>query len=269
MTLINDIIKEKSSLLKKIKLVTQYLDAAPNGILVCRKKNDSYRYARKIKTKGKATQVTARSEIYLRKDDPLLLNLAQRDYYKQYLKDLQQELAGVEEYLKQHEKAVNVQTYLEKHHGIRKILQPALIDRTNKYAKWAAAPYQKNPFHPEGLIYITKGGFYVRSKAEQMIANMYIDEGIPFRYEDPVIMPDGNVIYPDFHLFSLRDYSEWYHEHNGMMLNEDYFLRYEKKVRSFRSAKIIPGVNLLQTFEAEGHPLNPACVQHLIDTYLH
>lgn len=266
MSLVDDMIREKISLVKKIELVNSKIAGSPEGYLICRKKGNYFRYYHC--TRIRRGKKTAEKEIYLNKQSDLLLNLAKRDYYKQFIKDLQKDLHGIESYLKWHSGANNVQLYLEKHPGIREIVQPALIERKNKYFTWATEEYTKNPSHPENLIYITDGGFYVRSKSEQMIANMYLAEGIPFRYEDPVILSNGNIIYPDFHLFSLRDYSEFYHEHNGMMLNEEYYLHYENKLRKLRSAGIIPGVNLLQTFEADGYPLNPACVRDLINTYL-
>lgn len=198
----------------------------------------------------------------------MLLQLAKRDYYKQYLKDLKREMKAADGYLKWHKDTSEVSQYLEKHQGICPLLPQTLISRENKYYAWANAEYGRNQEHEEHLIFITDGGFYVRSKSEQMIANMLLAEGIPFRYEDPVYLQNGSVIYPDFHLFSLRNYKEWYLEHNGMMLNNDYYNHYMWKMGQMRSVGIIPGVNLLQTFEAEGYPLEPDMVRGLIGSYL-
>ena len=269
MSLIADIEKERSSTIKMINSVKAQLAKAPKDSLICRCTNGKYRFtAKQPAIKDARGVIRPVREIYLGKDDELLLELAKRDYYKYYMKDLQQELAGLEEYLKCHEQAKNLSDYLERHPGVREVLQPALVDRKNKYLSWAAKSYNSNPNYPEDLIYITDGGFYVRSKAEQMIANMLLAEGIPFRYEDQVVLPDGGFIYPDFHIYSLRDYTEYYLEHNGMMLDDGYFANYENKLRKFRSAGIVPGVNLLQTFEADGYPLNPRAVRDIINTYL-
>ena len=261
MSISQEVRKQQILLTRKIEQVNKILSCSPEGYLVCRKQYQKYRYS------FKSADVDS-SEKYLTPDDPLLLDLAKRDYYKQYLKDLQTELKAINGYLERHSENAHTQMYLEKRPGIRALLQPALADRKNRYAAWASAPYERSRKYPERLIYITDGGFYVRSKAEQMIANMYLEEGIPFRYEDPVTLPDGRILYPDFHLFSLLNDAEWYHEHNGQMRNDNYYNRYEQKLRMLRSAGIIPGVNLLQTFEAEGYPLHPGCIRDLIHRFL-
>jgi len=266
MAIVDDLFKRREELIKKIEKINHFLANSLPGYLICRKKKNTFRYYHMVNQNQGSPRFG--KEVYLSKNDPHLLDLAKRDYYKQYLQDLQQELHSIQGYLNSHKKESHVDSYLNKHPGIREILQPALINKKNRFANWATQPYERNTAHPETLIYITDGGFYVRSKAEQMIANMYLAEGIPFRYEDPVTTPSGYTIHPDFHLYSLRDYSELYHEHNGMMLDEKYFASYEKKLRDLRSANIVPGVNLLQTFEAVGHPLKPESVRHLIRTYL-
>ena len=259
MSLIEDMFKRKNELLVKIEDINHKVAASPAYRLICRNREKTYRYAYISENQ---------KEIYLSEKDPLALELAKRDYYTQYLKDLQLELKSVEGYLKWHNDDTNVGKYMEKHPGIRKLLQPALIDNENKYREWADAPYERNPNYRERLNYITNGDFYVRSKAEQMIANMYLAEGIPFRYEDPVQLPSGTVIYPDFHLFSLRDYKEWYHEHNGQMTRDNYYNKYEYSLRQLRTVGIIPGVNLLQTFESELNPLDPREIRDIINRYL-
>ena len=255
--------KEQLILSHKIDKVNSFLCNAPKDYLICKMRGSSYCYYLREKKSEMHN-----NDVRLRSDAPLLLDMAKRNYYQQYIKDLQTMSEGIECCLKYYDKADFVDSYLEKHPGIQQIVQQALIDRKNKYMQWAAEPYERSTAFPEHLIYITYGGFYVRSKSEQMIANMYIEEGIPMRYEDPVTLPDGSIIYPDFHVYSLKDYKEYYHEHNGMMLNDEYFTNYMNKLWKLRRAGIVPGVNLLQTFESEGHPLNPASIREMIHVYL-
>ena len=240
---------QKAEIQDKIDRIIRFIDEAPLDKLICRKQGDAYRYTMKRTEK----------EHYLSRQSPLLMQLAKRDYYKKKLKDLRRELKAAEEYLRWHRDISEVAAYLERHPGLRQLLPEALVDKRNRYYQWANAEYPKNLSHPEHLIFITDGGFYVRSKSEQMIANMLLAEEIPFRYEDPVYLPGGEIIYPDFHLFSFRDYREWYLEH---------YRHYLWKLDQLRIAGIVPGVNLLQTFEAEGFPLEPDCVRSLILLHL-
>ena len=256
--------KQKAEIQNTIDRIVRFIDEAPQDRLICRRQSDVYRYS----MKRTGNSLGEKEEYYLNRQSPLLMQLAKRDYYKKMLKDLRRELKAAEEYLRWHRDSSEVAAYLERHPGLRQLLPEVLVDKRNRYYQWANAEYPKNLSHPEHLIFITDGGFYVRSKSEQMIANMLLSEEIPFRYEDPVYLPGGEIIYPDFHLFSLRDYKEWYLEHNGRMLQEDYYRHYLWKLDQMRSAGIVPGVNLLQTFEAEGYPLEPDCVRSLIRLHL-
>ena len=82
------------------------------------------------------------------------------------LKDLRRELKAAEEYLRWHRDSSEVAAYLERHPGLRQLLPEVLVDKRNRYYQWANAEYPKNLSHPEHLIFITDGGFYVRSKSE-------------------------------------------------------------------------------------------------------
>ena len=77
------------------------------------------------------------------------------------------------------------------------------------------APYEKNPFHPEQLIYQTKSGILVRSKSERMIADFLSEHGIPFRYEAKLLI-DGKAYYPDF-MILCEDDTLILWEHFGLM----------------------------------------------------
>ena len=264
------LINEKQALEADIQKISKTLESLPEGRLICRKQRNIFRYYLKVSPSSSARSQNppVYREKYMCSDDPLLLKIARREYLSMYLKDLTMELNAINSYLKHHREVTEVNKYLKARPGIRQLLTSSLISNKTKYSEWANVQYPLNTNHPEHLIYITDAGFYVRSKSEQMIANMLLAEGIPFRYEDPVTLVDGFMIYPDFHIFSLRNYKEYYWEHNGMMLQEDYYSHYINHLCKLRTAGIVPGVNLLQTFEAEGHPLEPGEIRALIQTYL-
>lgn len=76
-------------------------------------------------------------------------------------------------------------------------------------------------------IHETLSGDFVRSKSEVIVANILHQSGIPFRYEAPLVAPDGSRRSPDFTV-------EWrgktyYWEHLGMLDVEDYRQEWEIK----------------------------------------
>ena len=56
--------------------------------------------------------------------------------------------------------------------------------RDEKFAEaWEKEGYNTNPYYPEQRVYSTKKDELVRSKSEVMLADMYYEMGIPYRYE--------------------------------------------------------------------------------------
>ena len=60
--------------------------------------------------------------------------------------------------------------------------------------------YNTNPYYPEQKVYPTKKDEMVRSKSEVMLADMYCEMGIPYRYEAELVLKNGKKRYPDFTL---------------------------------------------------------------------
>ena len=267
MLFVNGLSDRRDELNVLIKKVEKILNNTPDDKLQCRKKENAYRYAY-VPAGISGNRENRAKEIYLSASDPMATRLAKRDYYRHYLKDLIEERDAIEEYLQSEDKTGSADRFLEKHPGINELLKGEFIDRKSNKLEWAKQEYIRNNKHPEHLIHRTNGGFMVRSKTEAMVTNILIEEGIPFRYEERLKLPDGNVIYPDFHIYSLRDLKEWYWEHFGMMLDENYFRSYMNKINMLRSAGIIPGVNLIQTFEAEGHPISEEEVRAIVRLHL-
>lgn len=113
--------------------------------------------------------------------------------------------------------------------------------------EWMNAPYERNPYYPEGLRYRTKNGILVRSKSERSIANSLIENGIPFRYEAKIII-NGKVYYPDFTIL-CSDGTILLWEHFGMEDDDDYFMKSCWKLRNYRKAGYNTHKNLICTYE--------------------
>lgn len=90
----------------------------------------------------------------------------------------------------------------------------------------------------------TLSEYYVRSKSEVIIANMLVQEGVPFVYEGPLYAPDGTMFLPDFTVKFRGETYYW--EHVGRLDLPGYRAHWEKKEKWYR--KHFPG-RLLATYE--------------------
>lgn len=118
---------------------------------------------------------------------------------------------------------------------------------------------------PEELLYIqnwyadekklaTLSEYFVRSKSEVIIANMLVEEEVPFIYEEPLYAPDGTVFLPDFTVKFRGE--KFYWEHVGRLDLPDYRAHWEIKKKWYE--KHFPG-KLLITYE--GRDLSTAAME--------
>lgn len=105
---------------------------------------------------------------------------------------------------------------------------------------WPPAPVPvEDRFLEERLIHRTRRGDLVRSKSEVIIADNLYAEGIKdYEYEQKLIGDDESVRYPDFTIES-QDIT-YYWEHLGMLFDEEYKRRWQRKIEWYRQQKILP-----------------------------
>ena len=120
---------------------------------------------------------------------------------------------------------------------------------SRKALAWMEAPYERNPYHPEQLIYKTKSGIMVRSKSERMIADFLTEHGIPFRYEAKLVV-DGRAYYPDFTILCGDDTLLLW-EHFGLMDQDEYFKHACEKIKAYRKMGYMQHTNLICTWEED------------------
>ena len=131
---------------------------------------------------------------------------------------------------------------------------------------WSMEDFQSNPKHPEDLIHHTISGQFVRSKSEAMICSALTQHGIPFRYEALLTLSDEDF-YPDFTLRHPINGRFFYWEHFGMMDSPPYYKNVYAKLQIYNRHGIIPGVNLITTWETSDHPLSEVTIQAMINLY--
>ena len=137
------------------------------------------------------------------------------------------------------------------------LVSPFMADNETCSKKWRSLPFQTNNFELQEKVFKTKQGDMVRSKSELILADIYYELGIPYRYECELILKNGSAYYPDFTLFHAPRRMTIYHEHLGRMDEEDYVNKNIKKLRAYEQNGIFLGKNLILTFESKKYPLNP------------
>jgi len=90
------------------------------------------------------------------------------------------------------------------------------------------------PKHMLNRIYSTSKGDKVRSKSEVIIANLLYQYNLEYEYEKKLYYAQGKWIEPDFTV-RLKDGSEIYWEHLGMIGIETYDKRWKEKLDIYRN----------------------------------
>lgn len=126
-------------------------------------------------------------------------------------------------------------------------------------------------FLEEGLIHRTERGDLVRSKSELVIADKLHARAIDYAYEQPLILSDGRVRYPDFTIADHASGVTYYWEHLGLLSDLGYRARWERKRAEYFEAGIWshkegggPEGTLIETQDDEKGGLDAAAIAKLM-----
>lgn len=191
-----------------------------------------------------------------KKNHELAYQLAQKDYLQKLYQEAKEELQDINAFLKKHEQMALEDIYDNLNTYRKELVTPIVLSDELFVKQWESKTYETNPYHVEEKVYQTKKDELVRSKSEVMLADMYYELGIPYRYEAGLQLKNGKRKYPDFTLLKVKTREIIYHEHLGLLDNEEYLHANLNKLDEYRNNGIYLGKNLLITYEAEGSYLN-------------
>jgi len=127
--------------------------------------------------------------------------------------------------------------------ALREFSRPERSDTGRRLTRLFRLP---DPFEtPEGRVYDgshvhrTANGEMVRSKSEVIVADTLLRLGIPYTYEETLVMPDGTQRQPDFTI-RRPDGVTVYWEHLGMLGLAGYRADWEAKVKWYAEHGILP-----------------------------
>lgn len=125
-----------------------------------------------------------------------------------------------------------------------------------------------NSFRDGDKTHVTATGIKVRSRAEVAIADTYTLKGLEYRYEEPLILPDGTVLHPDFTIFvpSLR--KDIYHEFAGMLSKQEYCSSFIWKEQKYIEYGMYPNRDYFVTCEERDGSIDMEKLGTIIDDFL-
>lgn len=213
-------------------------------------------------------QSDGHNKIYIKKKDKSLAEkLATKKYLLAKLKDLENEKVATDMYLRHYSNGrKHTDCLFDSSTEFLKLLPASFTPISAELKTWMDAPYEKNTEHPEHLIHRVGPDEYVRSKSEAMIAKALKEHKIPYRYECKLILGDVEL-YPDFTIRHPRTGKLYYFEHFGLLDKPNYVKNMHSKLQLFTSYHIMPGINLIATFENNENPLTFEQVEAIIEFY--
>lgn len=260
---IEKMLKERENyLLKMKKEKEEALKGAPEGSLrICSGRNKAQYYQR--------NNPKDFNGIYIReKEIKLARDLAQKDYDQKVLGSIKQELEAIRKYRSIYP-ALSVEQIYEKLHKERQKLIVPIIETEEQYVcNWENVVYKGKEIEESVPEIYTAKGERVRSKSEVIIADILGSEGIPYRYEYPIYIKGIGKFYPDFTVLNVKKRKEIYWEHLGMMDDSNYVESAIQKISIYQRNGILPGDNLILTYETKKNPINQKIVRIMIQQYL-
>jgi len=254
--------KEKTRLNNIKEECEKKLVDVPDGCLRLGKSQGSVQYYHRIKGGG-------RNGVYIPKEKiELAKQLAQKTYNKKVLKIAEKRLNQLKFILKDYNNDEIELVYLKEHPERRKLIEPVEKPYQQQLEEWLQESYAGIPFKNDASVITTNKGMRVRSKSEKIMADYFDSVGLKYKYECPLELKPYGIVYPDFTFLSPETGKEIYWEHEGMMDNPEYARTAVMKIRSYESNGILPGENLILTFETSTSVIDMELVKTFTEKYL-
>lgn len=257
---------EEENRLRRIKqIVDNRLQGAPEGCLrisSCRKK-PNYMYCTEVN--GKLNK----QGHYLKKDNVKMIQaLAQKGYDRKIKFLVDKRIKQIHSLNNDYNDEEIEKIFNNLSDKRKELVKPVEMTWEQRLKQWKSTPYTGKEFK-EGTIEIyTKKGERVRSKSEKILADMFFDMGVEYKYECPLHLNGYGLVYPDFTFLSKKTNKEIYWEHDGRMDEAEYAEKAIRKIDQYTKNGIIPGVRLILTYETSHYALNMSVAKSLICNYL-
>lgn len=253
--------RKKKKYLEKILAELKKKTYEQNYCLKTEKRNSFIQYV--VYERGNIKKIK-----YIKKSNlSLAKSIAQRDYEKQVIKSVEEELKCINRFINGMPEVTYEQVYDKLVEGRKSLVTPIVMNDEEYAKKWQEQIFNAKKIEAGTVGYETQRGEIVRSKSEVIIADALFFAEIPYHYEKPLKV--GNrTVYPDFTVLNVKTRKEYYWEHLGLLDDEDYLNKFLVKLDSYQKNGIRSGEKLILTKETKKHPLNTANVKETIKYYL-
>lgn len=210
-------------------------------------------------------------EKYLSKtDDKKIEQYVRKKYDEDTYRYLNQEKKNLKKFLsKSRADSAKIQNIYSKNaEEIKNRINPIDISDEEFVKEWLSEAYAGKEIGPDVPTYITVNREHVRSKSELNIANALFRMGIPYKYESPLVLANGQTIHPDFTVLNVRKRKVYYWEHRGMMDSKDYSCHTVQRFKLMEKQGFFPGDELIFTEETSVTPLGTDEIEMIIKHYL-
>jgi len=283
---LKELLEKESKRINEIKrIVDGRLKDAPDGTLRITTTKNQYQYIHckqkqfkqeqcreEQSKKEQCTETSEKQEIklsYIKKENlALAKQLAQKSYDQKIKKIVDRRDKQLERLVKEYKDDEIEAIYNNLHNKRKELVVPVEPTYEQLLARWKSIPYVGKDFNDVKTEIYTKKGERVRSKSEKILADMFYDMGIEYKYECPLHLKGYGIVYPDFTFLSRKTYEEIYWEHDGRMDDPEYAVKAIRKIDHYTRNNIIPGQRLIITYESANYALNTYVAEKFINEYL-
>ena len=206
---------------------------------------------------------------YLRASEKTLLSaLVQKDYDERVLKNAESELRTLKTLIAKYENGIIEDIYEKLSPQRQKLAEPVEIPDDIFVKSWLAEPFVPLGFDENEPEIYSSGGLRVRSKNECIAADKYDEWKVPYKFECPLHLKGFRTVYPDFTLLNVKKRKVIYHEILGKMTESGYSEENIAKIQAYMRNGIMPGRDLILTFDSRRHPMRPNDIELIIKNFL-
>lgn len=201
-------------------------------------------------------------------DKLLAQSLAEKSYYRKMQECIEKEIYVLKNLEKQYSPDEKYNIYRKLSAERKELIDPLYLPAEIQAEQWNKETWSQFEKFREGLKFETDRGDMVRSKSEVIIANMLNQrkDQLSYRYEAELYLEKTNkIIHPDFTILNKETGEIYYWEHIGMLGDPVYADDFVRKVNSYIAEGILPGEQLILSYETGNVPLNIKIIRELVE----
>lgn len=260
---LNRILKKRIIELERaVERAQKLINVAPSGFIRMRNNKGDEEYSHINVNAGK------KSEKYISKRNTKeIKQLVNKKYAVHLMPIIKKELKELKRLEVSYNPSIKYEAIKALPPAMQKYATPIFLSPQDIYERWVAEEYEVNENYPESLIYETRRHEIVRSKGELFIADTLDEYGemLDYRYEKPTILPDGTRIYTDFEIINKKTGRIRRWEHFGRMSDLEYVDDQIRKFNSYTKAGIMPGRDIIYTYESLTRPLDTRAIRKIVE----